>query len=224
MPAFPAPDALHPVPLPDGSTHQGTVFLQAAIRHPRWQIGDYTYASAHHPPADWAFHLAPYLYEFSPERLILGKFCQIADGVQFITASANHRHDGFSSFPFAIFGGGHEGRASMPDPGPDTVIGNDVWIGQGAKLLPGARIGDGCIIGAGAVVSGAVPPYAIVAGNPGRILRMRFDAATVARLRALAWWDWPIGHILAHEAAICGAELAVLEVAAASWPAASNGT
>ncbi len=211
---FPSPETRHPVRTVGGDAHKGTVFLQAVIDHPRWQIGAYSYASALDPPTDWAARLAPYLYTFSPERLVLGKFCQIADGVLFVTASANHRTDGFSTFPFAIFAGPPEGRASMPGPGPDTVIGNDVWIGQGARVLPGARIGDGAIIGAGAVVSGQVAPYAIVGGNPGRVLRSRFDDPTVARLLALHWWDWPIDRILAHEAAICGADLAALEAAA----------
>lgn len=153
----------------------------------------------------------PYLYDFSPEALQIGKFCQFADGVQFITASANHRYDGFSSFPFAIFGGGDmEGRPSMPGPGPDTVIGHDVWIGQGARILPGAQIGSGVIVGAGAVVSGQVPDYAIVSGNPARVVRMRFDPDTIAALLEIAWWDWPIDRILDREAAICGGELAAL--------------
>lgn len=212
---FPAPDTRNPVPLPDGSVHAGTVFLQAVIDHPRWEIGAYSYASSFDPPADWAERLAPHLYPFSPEKLVIGKFCQIAHRAMFITASANHRFDGFSSFPFAIFGGGPvECRPSMPGPGPDTVIGHDCWIGQQAILLPGAKLGHGVIVGAGAVVSGTVPDYAIVAGNPAKIIRMRFDDTSIARLLAIRWWDWPIDHILAHEAAICGADLAALEQAA----------
>lgn len=212
---FPAPDCTHPVRLPDGSSHQGTVFLQPVIDHSRWQVGAYSYASAQHPPDDWASHLAPYLYEFSPERLVIGKFCQIADGAQFITASANHRHDGLSCYPFAIFGGGPvQGRPSMPGPGPDTVIGNDVWIGQGARVLPGAALGDGVIVGAGAVVAGAVPSYAIVAGNPARVVRRRVPPDVADRMRRLAWWDWPIAAILAHEAEICGTDIDALERAA----------
>jgi virginiamycin A acetyltransferase len=78
-------------------------------------------------------------------------------------------------------------------------------------VLPGARIGSGAIVGAGAVVSGTVPDYAIVAGNPARVVRMRFDAETVAALLRLSWWDWPIERILAAEAAICGGDLAALE-------------
>lgn len=212
--SFPPTDTRHPVKLPDGSVHEGTVFLKAAIDHPRWEIGDYTYASANSPPADWAARLAPYLYEFSPERLRIGKFSQIADGVLFITASANHRQDGFSTFPFAIFGGPLQGRPSMPGPGPDTVIGNDVWLGQGARVLPGAQIGDGCIVGTGAVVAGRMPPYSVVAGNPARVIRPRFPEAVVTALQAIGWWNWPVDRILAAEAAICGADIEALKRAA----------
>ena len=217
----PFPDAAerHPLQLPDGTPHAGTVFLRAVIDHPRIEVGAYSYASSDSPPADWAAQLAPYLHPAAPERLVIGRFCQIAAGAVFVTASANHRYDGFSTYPFAVFDGGFaEGRPSLPaDPAgfPDTVVGHDVWIGRGACILPDARLGNGVIVGAGAVVGGTVPAYAVVAGNPARVRRMRFDAATVARLQAIAWWDWPIGRILAHEAAICGADIARLERAAA---------
>ena len=206
---FPTPDTLHPVPLPDGTRHQGTVFLNAAIDHPRFEVGDYTYYSDHNPPEDVAARIAPYLYDFSPEKLVIGRFCQIASGVQFITASANHRYDGISTFPFAVFDPGDDpmARPSMPDPGRDTIIGNDVWIGTGAVILPGAKIGSGVIIGAGSVVRGRVPDFAIVAGNPATVVRKRFSEADIARLIDIAWWDWPIETILAHEAAICGGDV-----------------
>jgi virginiamycin A acetyltransferase len=211
---FPSPKTRNPVILPDDNAHEGTVFLSAAVDHPRFEIGDYTYASAHKPPDDWAFHLAPYLYDFSPEKLRIGKFCQLADGVTFITSSANHRYDGFSTFPFMIFTGAGPDAPSMPDPGPDTVVGNDVWIGQGATVLPGTRIGNGVIVAAGAVVSGEIPDYAIVRGNPAQISRMRFDGDTIAALLEIAWWDWDIARIVAQEAAIVGADLAKLRSAA----------
>ena len=204
------PDTLYPVILPDGTTHKGTVYLKAAIDHPRIEVGEYSYASAHVPPEDWAFRLAPYIYPTSAERLVIGRFCQIADGVQFITASANHRYDGFSSFPFAIFTDMDRNRPSMPGPGRDTVIGHDVWFGTGAMVLPGARIGSGAIIGAGAVVSGEVPDYAIVSGNPAQVLRHRFSPEVVSTLLDIAWWDWPMEKILRNEAAICGADLGAL--------------
>lgn len=211
---FPDPTERHPLTLPDGSRHPGAVFLAAVVDHPRIDIGDYTYAFDFDPPENWAERIAPYLYPFSPERLSLGRFCQIANGVRFITSSANHRRDGFSTFPFAIFGGGTEGRPSMPTQFQDTEIGHDVWLGDGAAILPGAKIGSGVIVGARAVVSGEVPDYAIVAGNPARVVRMRFDAPTIQRLLDIAWWDWPIERILAAEEAICGGDVAALERAA----------
>ncbi len=70
-------------------------------------------------------------------------------------------------------------------------IGNDVWIGHGAVVMPGVSIGNGAVIGANAVVTKDVAAYEIVAGNPARKLRMRFSAQIVARIEALAWWDWP---------------------------------
>ena len=222
MPAsFPAPETVHPLILPDGTPHEGTVFLRPVIDHPRWEVGDYTYASAFDPPADpagWALRLAPWLHPFSPERLVLGRFCQIADGVRFVTSSANHRHDGLSTYPFAVFQGRFaEGAPSLPPESAfhDTVIGNDVWIGAGATILPGARIGDGVIVGAGAVVGGCVPPYTVVAGNPARIQRRRVPEEVARRLVRIAWWHWPIDRILASEAEICGGDAEALERVAA---------
>ena len=213
--SFPDAQTRMPLTLPDGTIHPGTVFLKPALDHPRITVGDYSYASSSTPPDDWAGRLAPYLFPNSEEQLKIGKFCQIADGAVFITASANHRYDGFSTYPFAIFDGGfEESRPSLPDRGHDTVVGNDVWIGRDARILPGAQIGDGAIIGAGAVVAGIVAPYSVMAGNPARAFRRRFDSATIRRLQEIAWWDWPITRILRHEAAICGGDLAQLELAA----------
>lgn len=70
-------------------------------------------------------------------------------------------------------------------------IGHDVWIGHGAVVLPGRHIGIGAVIGAGAVVTRDVPDYAIAVGNPARVLRQRFPDDIAARMRRLAWWDWP---------------------------------
>src|SRR6266446_1218578 len=71
-----------------------------------------------------------------------------------------------------------------------VVVGHDVWIGHGAIILAGRTVGTGAVIGAGAVVTKDVDPYAIVAGNPARVIRQRFSAAVVHRLHRLAWWDW----------------------------------
>lgn len=217
---FPTPDTINPVSLPDGTPIPNNVFLKAVIDHPRFEVGDYTYASDFHPPenpSEWAMRLAPFLYPISQDRLVIGKFGQFAHGVRFITNSANHRMDGFSTFPFAI----HQPDRFMAYPGTlprgrDTVIGHDVWIGMNAIIMPGTTIGNGVIVGAGAVVSGKVPDYAIVAGNRAEVVRMRFDDATIAALLDIAWWDWPIERILEHEEAICGGDLSTLRAAAAA--------
>jgi virginiamycin A acetyltransferase len=193
--SLPDPATRHPIILPGGQPHEGTVFLRAMIDHPRIEVGDYTYASTFDAPRDWASQLAPYLFPFSVETLRIGKFCQIAHGVRFITSSANHEARGPSTFPFAIFDSG-----STPQDQPDirdTVIGHDVWLGFEATVLPGTTIGNGAIIGAGAVIGGTVPDYAVVTGNPGRVRRMRFDDLEIAQMNRLAWWDWPPDHIAA---------------------------
>ncbi|MCE8522480.1 CatB-related O-acetyltransferase [Ruegeria pomeroyi] len=205
---LPDPGRRYPITLPDGSDHAGTVFLNRVIDHPRFRAGDYSYASDFDPPKDWAARLAPYLFPTSAETLTLGRFCQIAHGVRFITASANHAQNGITCFPFPVFD-----PAQMTSYQPDrrdTVVGHDVWIGYGAMILPGARIGNGAIIGAGAVVRGTVPAYAVVTGNPGQVIRFRFGPDTIARLQSLAWWDWPPDLIARAEPALLSGDLAAL--------------
>ncbi len=215
---FPSADTVHPVTLPDGTPHTGTVFLSAVLTHPNIRVGDFTYYSDFDPPDDpatLAERLAPYLFAGAPEQLILGRFCQISQGVRFITDSANHRYDGISSFPFPIFDCTTIGSyAATFQSRRDTVVGNDVWIGSGATILPGAKIGNGAIIGAGAVVGGNVPDFAVVAGNPGRVLRLRFAPDEIDRLRRLAWWDWPIEFIATHAAVIMDGDIGALEALA----------
>ncbi len=185
------PDAhlTHPITLPDGNPHSGTVYLKNVIDHPRMEIGEYTYASDFDPPQDWAARLAPYLFPFSQEKLSIGKYCQIAHGVRIIGSSANHDSRGISTFPFAVFDPDTM-LGYQPDT-RDTVIGHDVWLGYGALINPGATIGNGVIVGAGSVVRGRIPDYAVVAGNPAQVVRMRYSEAEIAQLNALAWWDWP---------------------------------
>ncbi len=96
----------------------------------------------------------------------------------------------------------------------DTVVGSDVWIGMEAVILPGSRIGDGAIVGARAVVSGAVPPYSVVVGNPARVVRHRFDERTISRLLAVRWWDWPAAKITRHVSLLRGNDVEALERAA----------
>jgi acetyltransferase-like isoleucine patch superfamily enzyme len=120
----------------------------------------------------------------------VGAFCSIARGVTVIL-NGNHRMDWVTTYPFpkqresARAIGGHLGFTG------DVVVGNDVWIGHGATILGGVTIHDGAVVGAGAVVTRDVPAYAVVAGNPAKLIRYRFDPETIELLRRLAWWDWP---------------------------------
>lgn len=207
--AFPDPKRAYPVTLPDGTEHRGTVFLDQVIAHPGFQVGAFTYASDFEPPKDWATHLAPYLFEGRAGILRIGKFCQIAHGVRFLTAGANHAMEGLTCFPFPIFDPTQIAEY-QPDT-RDTVIGHDVWFGFGALICPGARIGHGAVIGAGAVVRGSVPDYAVVVGNPGTIIRMRFEPDVVTRLLALKWWDWEVARIKAARPALMASDINTLE-------------
>lgn len=208
---LPNPKDSNPLILPGGNRDAATVFLNQVIDHPNITIGDYTYANDAGMPDDYANCLAPYLFPGAPEHLKIGKFCQIAQGVQLITATANHPMDGISTYPFAIFDPPRfmTYRSSLPR-GKDTIIGNDCWIGRQATLLPGASLGNGVIVGAQAVVHGSVPDYAIVAGNPAKIIRMRFCDEEIATLNRICWWDWDIERIEAAIETIEGADIAKL--------------
>jgi tetrahydrodipicolinate N-succinyltransferase len=72
----------------------------------------------------------------------------------------------------------------------DVSIGNDVWIGRNTIILSGTTIGDGAVIGAGSVITKDVPPYAIVVGNPGRIVKYRFEQMVIEKMLRIRWWDW----------------------------------
>lgn len=206
---------VHPLVFADGRVHPNMVHLNRVIDHPNIAVGDFTYANDFDPPGDWAARLAPYLYPGAPERLVIGRFCQIAHGVRFITASANHDMTGLTTYPFPVFDpAAIDGYRDRFTGLPDTVIGHDVWIGHGALILPGAKVGSGAIIGAGAVVAGQVAPYTIVAGNPARAIRPRFPPDVVAALLALAWWDWPPKRIAEAAPALMQPDLARLQALA----------
>jgi virginiamycin A acetyltransferase len=190
----PDPTQLHPLP-----GHDRVVFVKPLVTDSRIEVGDYTYYDDADDPG--AFERKAVLYLIGPERLVIGRFCAIASGVRFLMAGANHADLGPSTFPFGIFGPPWDGTMDLVMGAPsrgDTVVGNDVWLGYGALVLPGVEIGHGAIVAAGSVVSADVPPYAISAGNPARVVRMRYDAADVELLLEAAWWNWPPARITEH--------------------------
>ncbi len=168
-------------------------YIKNLPARPNVEIGDYTYYSDNKNSPENFHERIQHHYAFLGDKLIIGKFCAIAEGVTFIMNGANHRMDGITTYPFNIFGGGWEKVAPTVEQLPfkgDTVIGNDVWIGQNVTIMPGVKIGDGAIIAANATVTKNVEPYAIVGGNPARVLKKRFSDEMIELLLKLQWWNW----------------------------------
>lgn len=136
-------------------------------------------------------------------KAVVGRYCAIAPRVEI--GPSEHPTDWLSVHPFQYGGTRH----FLGDPAYDgivgpsryagneaaTVIGNDVWIGEGAFIRKGVRIGDGAVVAARAVVAGDVAPYSVVAGVPARPVRWRFDAPTVAALLELQWWRYDLSGV-----------------------------
>jgi virginiamycin A acetyltransferase len=192
-------------------------YLRPVITRPNIEVGEYTYYDDPDSPERFEEKCVLYHYDFVGDRLVIGRFCALATGVTFIMNGANHAMDGFSTYPFEIFGGGWEAGFDFADAPKrsrgDTVVGHDVWIGRGAVIMPGVTIGSGAIVASASVVTKDVPPYAIVGGNPAHVIRMRFDEATVAALLEIAWWDWNAEKIGRHRHAIRGVDLEKLRTA-----------
>lgn len=209
----PDPDNRHPL---NGESH--TVFLKTVITRPTIIVGDYTYYHDPDHAADFENRNVLYHFDFIGDRLVIGRFCALATDCRFIMNGANHVTSGFSTYPFNIFSldwaEGFDPATYAEGYRGDTHVGNDVWIGRDATVLPGVSIGDGAIIGACSVVSGDVPAYAVVAGNPARVVRFRHPREIVETLLEIAWWNWPAEKITKHLDAIRGADLEKLKRAA----------
>lgn len=171
-------------------------FLKNIIKNPNIIVGDYTYYDDFENVENFEKNVK-YHFDFTGDKLIVGKFCMIASDVKFIMNGANHLSDAISSYPFAIFGGAWahamEGK-EYPDKG-DIVIGNDVWIGYNSTIMSGVKIGDGAIIATNSTIVKDVQPYTIVGGNPAQLIKKRFSDETIEKLLDLKWWDWDIDKI-----------------------------
>jgi len=136
----------------------------------------------------------PKIYPAAGYSLSIGSFCSIAGGVQIFLGS-NHRSDWISTYPFPAFFPEASHNKEYEKSRGDVIIGNDVWLCANCTILSGVTIGHGAVVGAGAVVTKNVEPYAIVAGNPAKTVRFRFDELTRKTLLDIAWWDWPLEEI-----------------------------
>jgi virginiamycin A acetyltransferase len=183
----PDSNTIHPI-----AGYDQEIYVKPTISNPNIIVGDFTYMA----DKEFESHVT-HLYEWNNDKLIIGKFCQIASGVEFIMNGANHQMNAVSTFPFYTLEGWNMNAPSIEDLPlkGDTIIGNDVWIGQNATILPGVHIGDGAIIGANSVVGSDVEAYTIVAGNPARLIRKRFDDELTSLLLKYKWWDQSIEDI-----------------------------
>ncbi len=161
--------------------HLTRIYHRRDIHKYGWQIDDFTYGRLR--VRQWG----------EGAKLRIKSYCSIANDVT-IFLGGNHRTDWVSTYPFSGFKSLWPSMAQHPSTictKGDVVIGADVWIGAGATILSGVTIGHGAVIGAQAVVSQNVPPYAIVTGNPARVMKKRFADGLIQQLLDTAWWDLP---------------------------------
>ena len=159
----PDPNTVHPIP-----GYDKEIYVKPTIKDSNIIVGDFTYIA----DSEFECHVTHH-YEWNGDKLIIGKFCQIAAGVEFVMNGANHQMNAVSTFPFYIFEGWQQDPPSMcdlPHKG-DTIVGNDVWIGAQSVICPGVHIGSGVVIGAGSVVTHDIPDMVVAAGNPCRVIR-----------------------------------------------------
>ncbi|MGX7023971.1 CatB-related O-acetyltransferase [Vagococcus hydrophili] len=142
----------------------------------RYLWGDETTRDLFHPEKDFGWEL---------DKLIIGNYVCIASGVT-ILLGGNHNHhpDWLTVYPF------EEGIKDSFEKRGDTVINSDAWIGMGATIMPGVTIGEGAIVATGSMVVKDVQPYTIVGGNPAKVIKKRFDEATIGKLLEIRWFDW----------------------------------
>ncbi len=206
----PEPNSRYPI---KNDTH--LIYLKNFIQAKNIFVGDYTYFDdRRNGPEKFEEYNVLYNYDFSKVKLEIGKFCAIAAETKFIM-TGDHKLDAISTYPFPIFGNGWEKAFNiydLPAKG-DIIVGHDVWFGYDSLVKNGVTIGNGAIIAARAVVVKDVPAYSIVAGNPAKVVKMRFDDKTVDRLEKIAWWNWDIEKINQNLKLICHLDVDRLETA-----------
>lgn len=205
MQNIPNPDELFP------NEYKTSCFIKNVVKAPNVFIGDYTYYDDSNDPTGFEQKNILFNYPEFGDKLIIGKFCQIASGTKFIMGSANHRISSVTTYPFHVFGGIWSEKtpphmSQLPFKG-DIVIGNDVWIGRESVIMPGVKIGDGSIVGAYSVVTKDVPPYSVVGGNPARFIKKRFHDELIEILLELKWWNFKAEKLVEFLPLLCEPDL-----------------
>lgn len=195
--------------------YKTSCFIKNVITAPNIFVGDYTYYDDANDPTGFEKNNVLYNWPDFGDKLIIGKFCTIASGTQFIMGPANHRISSVTTYPFNVFGGAWEEKtpphlSQLPFKG-DTVIGNDVWIGRECVIMPGVKIGDGAMIATRSVVTKDIPAYTVVAGNPAKIIKKRFDDQMIELLLKLKWWDFESYQLVDILPLLCSSDLELVK-------------
>ena len=179
------------------------------ITHPNIEVGRFSYYSGYHHPHSFE-GCVRYLDKKRKDvdKLIIGNYCSIGSGAVFMMAgNQGHRSDWVSTFPFFYQANIFKHSRNPYQKSGDTVIGHDVWIGSEAMIMAGVTIGSGAIIGSRAVVTKNVEPYAIVGGNPAKVIKFRFEKEEIKRLLKLKWWDWSEQEVKDGMGFLCGGDV-----------------
>lgn len=197
--------------IPDTNTifplvnYKNLCFFKKHVNNLNINIGNYTYYDDFEDISNFEQNVK-YHFNFIGDKLIAGKFCMIASGVQFVMNSGKHLKEFISAYAFAIFGGTWQDvmkNKKYPSKS-DIIIGNDIWVGLGVTTLPGVTIGDGAIIASKSVVTKKVELYTIVSGNPVIVIQKRFNDDKIDDLLNLKWWNWDIEKITANVQILTG--------------------
>lgn len=190
-------------------------FIKNVITAPNITVGDYSYYDDAFDPTGFEKNNVLFNYPEFGDKLIIGKFCQIASGTKFIMGPANHRMSSATTYPFNVFGGAWTKNTpphmeQLPHKG-DIIIGNDVWIGRESIIMPGVKIGDGAIIAAYSVVTKNIPAYTVYGGNPAKFIKNRFDEELTKLLLRFRWWDLTSEQLLEILPLLCDSNLEKLK-------------
>ena len=165
--------------------------LALPYSHPQVSVGDYTYGFR--PESFFSYH--------PDDRVRIGKFCSLADGVKFVFG--HHPTNQVATYPFRALCCGYASYYDAKSKG-HIEIGNDVWIGLNVIILSGVKIGDGAVIAAGSVVTKSIPAYSIYGGVPAKFIKHRLHDDHISELLKIKWWNWPIEKIRENEALFYG--------------------
>lgn len=206
------PDAIFP-----NEKLKNQCYIKNVIKAPNITVGSFTYYEDPVDSTKFEENCVLFHWPEFGDKLVIGDFCAIANGVRFVMGSANHRMGSVTTYPFSAFGGAWEAAvpphlSQLPRKG-DIVIGNDVWIGRESVIMPGVHIGNGAIVATRSLVTRDVPPYAIVGGNPAALIRLRFDPEMIALLEELKWWSFRGERLMKWLPILCNEDLEAVRAA-----------